>query len=348
MRSSIGLDPGGPGRVERRTLLVRAVEQHRDRGPGGGDRAVAARRLRRRRARCRTRAAPSSRSPRPGTARTRRRRPRARRPGPSGPARRRPTAPSTGRARAEAFGLQHLDDRAVPLDLLAAEQRLHRAHVRRRRSPTASGRLPERVPAGEAGADADHDASGRERFEPGDRRGRGHRVAQARDQHARAEADAARALGAARERHEHLGVQRGGVVEPGPPVAELLGERDVIGRVHRGGERGRRCPRRNLTTRLRPPASIARATVVDRPGLRPAPDHDSAPASGPRSPGDGRGPSGLRPAAGHHSAPASGPLSLTSTPEARRPRRAREGSHLHHFSTGPCRLLHARSLSSGL
>ena len=62
---------------------------------------------------------------------------------------------------AEALGLQHLDRRALPLGLFAAQQRLDRSYV------TGDGRpgersLAEAVPAREAGADTDH-RPGRER-----------------------------------------------------------------------------------------------------------------------------------------------------------------------------------------
>ena len=97
--------------------------------------------------------------------------------------------------------------------------------------------LAEREPARETGADGDRDPLGAGQVdEGGDGGGVGHRVAQARDQHARAEADRRRALGAAHQRRPDVGVQRRRVVQPRAPVAERLGDGHVVGRGHRGGE----------------------------------------------------------------------------------------------------------------
>ena len=45
-----------------------------------------------------------------------------------------------------------------------------------------------------------------------------------------------RAVGGARERRPHVELERGGVVDPGAPVAELLRERDLLGGLGHGRE----------------------------------------------------------------------------------------------------------------
>jgi hypothetical protein len=49
--------------------------------------------------------------------------------------------------------------------------------------------------------------------------------------------DAVGALGRARERHPDVGALLRRVVEPGALIAQLLGERDVVGRIERGRKR---------------------------------------------------------------------------------------------------------------
>src|SRR5215831_6400430 len=44
-------------------------------------------------------------------------------------------------------------------------------------------------------------------------------------------------LGGARQGHPHVELERGRVVDPGPPIAQALGERDVFGRVWYRGKR---------------------------------------------------------------------------------------------------------------
>ena len=55
----------------------------------------------------------------------------------------------------------------------------------------------------------------------------------------RAETDLGGSLGCPREGHEDVWALLRRVERPGPPIAEFLGDGDVVGRVHRGGENAR-------------------------------------------------------------------------------------------------------------
>jgi hypothetical protein len=105
--------------------------------------------------------------------------------------------------------------------------------------------------------------------------GRGHhRVAQARDQHTRPERDGGRPLRGVAEDHPHVRIQRGGVVTPRPPVAERLGDRDVI----RRGQFGRECAR-ELDSHADPPlvtdAQARRAPTAAKQNLPPGHNGES-------------------------------------------------------------------------
>ena len=79
------------------------------------------------------------------------------------------------------------------------------------------------APGGEAGADAEVDAAGRQRVERGQRIGGDRRDAIGRHQHAGAEADAARVDRRRAHGDEAIGTQHLGVVEPGMREAQFLG-----------------------------------------------------------------------------------------------------------------------------
>ena len=139
--------------------------------------------------------------------------------------------------RAEPVGVDHADGPAVPRRLLAAQQGAQGDDVGAHVVP-AHGPLAEHVPAGEPGAEGDRHAARREVGEGGDGAGRDHGVAEARHDHRRAEPDRLGALGAPGQAHPDVVVEGGGVVEPGPGVAELLGQGDVGGCVPPGREGG--------------------------------------------------------------------------------------------------------------
>src|SRR5438045_3410108 len=79
----------------------------------------------------------------------------------------------------------------------------------------------------------------REGRQPGDGRGGGEDVAEVGNEDARPEPDAARAVGGPAERDPDVGVERRRVVDPCPPEAQFLGERDVIGRLGAWRKRSR-------------------------------------------------------------------------------------------------------------
>ena len=96
----------------------------------------------------------------------------------------------------------------LPRHDLAAQEASERAHVVGDERPP-QWPLAEREAAGEPGADGHRHALGADEVdERGDRRGIGHRVAQARDQDPRPEPDRRRPVGAARQRRPHVRVQR--------------------------------------------------------------------------------------------------------------------------------------------
>ena len=128
---------------------------------------------------------------------------------------------SIGRVRRPAFGMAHRDHPAVDLDGVAAQQRTQRADVLVDATPRQRS-LPEHRARGEAGADDDREAPGRDVLDRRDRRRGGEHVAQVRDDE-RAEPDALGVVGDARQRDPDVPVQRGRVVQVHAPVPELLG-----------------------------------------------------------------------------------------------------------------------------
>ena len=90
--------------------------------------------------------------------------------------------------RREVGAVQHLHDRAVDLDLLAAQQRAELLDVAARPRPRQR-LLAHRHAAGESGPDRDRDPTGRELLEGGDRARLRERVAEVRDEHRGAERD---------------------------------------------------------------------------------------------------------------------------------------------------------------
>ena len=143
---------------------------------------------------------------------------------------------STGRGARVAGRVQHPHPRALPLDRLAAQQAAVGADVGVHERPRDRA-VAHRPPAGEPRPERDGDAAGGQRGERGGGRGVDHRMAQGGHEDARPEADALRPLGRQRERHPDVGALLRRVVQPGALIAQLLGERDVLGRVESGRKR---------------------------------------------------------------------------------------------------------------
>ena len=151
----------------------------------------------------------------------------------------RPRRQETGRG-------DHAHDGPVHLDLLAAEQGAQLAQILLDRRPRQR-LLAEGHATGEAGAEGGDGPAGREALEGRDRRRLHEHVAKAGDEDRGTESDALGALGDARQRDPHVGVQRRRVVQPGPFVAERLGHHRVLdhlgpGRKRAGDVHGVTCP----------------------------------------------------------------------------------------------------------
>ena len=140
-----------------------------------------------------------------------------------------------GSRRRVPVGVQHLHLGALPLDHLPGQQPPVGAQVAGhevpRDRPVAHG-----PPTGEPGSEGHRDPSRGQRGERGGPGGVDHRVPQARHEDARPDADALGALRGERQRHPHVRALLRGVVDPGPGVAELLRQGDVVWGVEGGRE----------------------------------------------------------------------------------------------------------------
>ena len=139
----------------------------------------------------------------------------------------------------EPIRVQHADRRPLPLDGLAPQQRPQRHDVLLDDRPSQRP-LSEGVATGEPRADRRGHPAGRDGGKGGDRRRVGHRVTQARHEHAGTETDRGRPLRGQRQRHPHVGRDRRRVVEPGPLVAKAFRLSDEFGRIDVGDQGARK------------------------------------------------------------------------------------------------------------
>ena len=126
-----------------------------------------------------------------------------------------------GPVRDEPFGVQHAYRGALPSHGLAPQQRPQCGHVLLDDRPSQR-LLAERVSTGEPRTEGYGHPTGSERGECGDGCRVGHRVAQARHEHARPEADRRGPLRCKCQCDPHVGRDRGRVVQPGPVVAKAF------------------------------------------------------------------------------------------------------------------------------
>ena len=156
-------------------------------------------------------------------------------PRPSRRWRRSRAASRSGASRRKPSGWISLHDPPVDLDLVAAQQRAQLPHVGLDAAPRER-LLAHHHAAGEAGADRDDEPARRQLLDrcrsprPSSTTWRRFGTSTAVPRPMRA-----RAVGGARQRDPDVAVERGRVVEPDALVAELLGERRVLGCV--GGRR---------------------------------------------------------------------------------------------------------------
>jgi hypothetical protein len=136
--------------------------------------------------------------------------------------------------RDDTVAVQELVRRAVPLHLLAVQQRAQRDRVGVQVLPQAG--LPAVHDLRAAGPEADRDPPRRLPGERRDGRGGRHQVPVVGDHHGGAQADAAGPVRGPGERHPDVGVDGGCVVAPGAAVAELLRADDVVRGLQAGGE----------------------------------------------------------------------------------------------------------------
>ena len=162
----------------------------------------------------------------------------------------------------EPVRVQHADRRPLPLDGLPPQQRPQRHDVLLDDRPSQRP-LTQGVATGEARTDGHGHSAGRVGSERGDRGGIGHRVTQARHEHARTQADGRRPLGGQRQRHPHIRGDRRRVVEPSPLVAKAFGLGDELRRVDVGDQGARKlhAPRRYRRTYASSVRTIQPATA---------------------------------------------------------------------------------------